>query len=218
MNIFPRGPDTWHYHNYLWRGQKMDEVFTALNNFHRNGSTPVNMAASWGNFFLNISISEDEPSVWWTFAYRGRPPKKPKISLPPSIKLSTDEISYICQKGQIRISSTAGIQIYNLTAERLIYEGFRQRILTHPELAAGSVILHEGYSTEAVGAQGPGDSAYPFRADHHLMLFSAIIPPGSLDMERAALQWSRETVDNWNAGQPERTANAYVNYAHGVAT
>lgn len=20
LNIFPRGPDTWHYHNYLWRG------------------------------------------------------------------------------------------------------------------------------------------------------------------------------------------------------
>lgn len=39
MNIYPRGPETWHYYNYIWLGDKLEAVFDALNILHGNGAT-----------------------------------------------------------------------------------------------------------------------------------------------------------------------------------
>ncbi|GAB1311024.1 FAD-linked oxidoreductase OXR2 [Madurella fahalii] len=233
MNIFPRGPDTWHYHNYVWRGDKLEAVFSALNALHNNGTTPPNMAINFGFFFMNTTITEEEPILWWTFAYRG-PAREANRYLAPfsaieSVYEESDDVPYtliskaqqnsvddfICQEGNARVTATAGLQVYNLTAERQIFEGFKRRVARYPELAAGCGILHEGYSTKAVLEQNPADSAYPFRDDHHLMLFNAIVPPGNQRLERTAWEWAREVRDQWNNGQPGRPVNTYVNYANG---
>jgi hypothetical protein len=233
MNIFPRGPDTWHYHNYVWRGDKLEALFTALNAFHNNGSTPVNMTANFGNFFMNTTITPDEPVIWWTFAYRGSAADAERLLAPfnaiGSVYEESGDVPYpgishaqqtgledfICIPGNIRITSTAGLQVYNVTAERQIFEGFKRRVRKEPELAAGTAILHEGYSTAAVGTFDSASSAYPFRADHHLMLFDAIVPPNNKKLEKAAWKWADEVRDLWNKGQPGRPVDAYVNYANG---
>lgn len=233
MNVFPRGPDTWHYHNYIWRGEKLEEVFDALNDLHGNGTTPVNMAVNLGNFLMNTTITQEEPVITWTFGYRGTAEiaegylapfnaieavydESGDVSYPQIFKAQGTALDdFICQDGNIRITSTAGLQVYNVTASRLIFEGFKQRAVSNPALAAGADILHEGYSTEAVEAQNPADSAYPFRADHHLVLFDTIIPPGNASLEQAAWEWAKEVKDQWNAGQPGRPVDAYVNYANG---
>ncbi|KAJ4305632.1 hypothetical protein N0V90_001163 [Kalmusia sp. IMI 367209] len=233
MNIYPRGPATWHYANYIWKGDKLDAVFKALNKLHNNGTTPVNMAINFGNFFMNTTISTTEPIISWTFAYRGsaqgaKPYLAPFEAIKAEYKEGGDvpypEIAhmqqtglndFICSHGNVRITSTAGLQTYNLTAERQIFDGFKKRVVSNPTLAAGTGILHEGYSTEAVNKQDPRNSAYPFRDDHHLMLFDAIIAPGDKALETAAWQWANEVRDQWNAGQPGRPVNAYVNYANG---
>ncbi|KAK1992099.1 hypothetical protein LX36DRAFT_753186 [Colletotrichum falcatum] len=36
LNIFPCGPDTWHYQNFIWRGDKLEAVFGALRGRRRN--------------------------------------------------------------------------------------------------------------------------------------------------------------------------------------
>ena len=59
MNVFPRGPDTWHYHNYIWRGEKLEDVFNALIDLHDNGNTPVNMAVNFGDFLMNTTITQE---------------------------------------------------------------------------------------------------------------------------------------------------------------
>ncbi|KAK5994064.1 FAD-linked oxidoreductase virI [Cladobotryum mycophilum] len=233
MNIFPRGPDLWHYHNYIWRGDKLDAIFNALNVLHGNGSTPVDMTLNFGNFQMNTTISETEPVIWWTFAYRGTAQAAEKLLAPfnkigavyeefgdvPYPKISTiqgnDVDGFICQHGQKRITATAGLQVYNLTAERKIFEGFKKRVASNPLLAAGGGILHEGYSTEGVTRHNSADSAYPFRDDHHLMLVQLIIPPNNATLEKEAWDWAFEVRDQWNEGQPGRTVNAYVNYANG---
>ncbi|KAH7635579.1 hypothetical protein B0T09DRAFT_362731 [Sordaria sp. MPI-SDFR-AT-0083] len=233
MKIYPRGPDTWHYHNYVWRGEQLEAVFTALNNFHRNGSTPVNMTTNFGNMLMDTTITDKEPVLWWTFAYRGSAAEAERHLAPfnaikavrdeqgdvpyPQVAATqqTDEESAICQHNQVRITATAGLQMYNLTAERLIFEGFKKRVASDPTLAAGGVVLHEGYSTAAVDAQSPDDSAYPFRDDHHLMLVQIIIPPKNKTIENEAWKWAKEVRDQWNKGQPTRPVNAYVNYANG---
>ncbi|KAK2038886.1 FAD-binding domain-containing protein [Colletotrichum somersetense] len=231
LNIFPRGPDTWHYQNFIWQGDKLEAIFNALNNLHDNGNTPVNMTLNFGSFLMNTTISDKEPVIFWTFAYRGNAQEATEYLAPftkiesvyqesgdvsyPEISVAqqTDENAFICQDGHTRLTATAGLQVYNLTAERQIFDSFTKCITSNPELAAGGNVLHEGYSTKAVQAQNPADSAYPFRDDHHLMLVQIIVSDPSL--EPAGWEWAKEVRDFWNNGQPTRPADAYVNYANG---
>lgn len=233
MKIYPRGPDTWHYHNYIWRGHQLETVFTAMNRFHNNGSTPVEMAFNMGNFFMNDQVSTEEPVISWTFAYRGCAEEAEKLLAPfNAIEAESEEMgdvpyfmlasvqgnsfeSPICQHGKMHSTGTAGLQVYNVTAERIIYDDFKHRVTQDPVLAATANIIHEGYATAGVTAIDPASSAYPFRADHHLMLFYASAAPDDIARQEAAWAWAAEVRGQWNAGQPHRTSNAYVNYAAG---
>ncbi len=234
MNVFPRGPDTWHYHNYIWRGEKLEEVFTALNDLHDNGNTPVNMALNFGNFIMNTTITQEEPIIYWFFAYRGTAEMAAPYLAPfNAIEAVYDEsgdVPYpqiskaqqtaaddpLCGDGLVRALSTSFLRVYNVTTTRQIFDGFKRRVVSNPALAAGCNIVHEGYSTAAVDAQNPDDSAYPFRADHHLNLFNAVVPPGNSSLFQAAREWAKEVEDQWNAGEPGRTPSIYVNYANGL--
>lgn len=233
MNIFPRGPDTWHYRNYVWRGDKLEAVFTALNAFHNNGTTPVNMTMNQGIYLVNATVTTEEPVISWTFAYRGTAEEAEGHLAPmnaiesvyrdsgdvPYSALAaaqaTDEDSFVCQHDYFRISATAGLQVYNVTAERHIYESFKRRLADYPGIFIGSAFLHEGYSTAAVKAQRPEDSAYPFRDDNHLMLALVMVPPDNPSAKQAGREWANEVKDLWNGGQPGRLAHVYVNYARG---
>lgn len=191
------------------------------------------MTVKYGGFQLNTTISKTDPIIWWDFAYRGTASEAEQHLAPfnaieavqsesgdvpypgVSIAQGNGETQFIYQDNEVRITATAGLQVYNLTAEHLIYNGFKRRIASNPILAAGGGILHEGYSTEAVDNKNPDDSAYPFRADHHLMLVQIIVPPGNKSIEREAWEWASEVRDQWNQGQPGRPVNTYVNYANG---
>ena len=235
LNIFPRGPDTWHYHSYVWAGDKVEPLFNALNAFHKNGSTPVNMTTNFGQYLVNATVSVEEPSIGWTFAYRGSAEEAERLLAPfnaieaawdaqgdvpfpeVSVAQGTGEDELLCQsKNTIRPITTAGLQVYNVTAQQKIFDGFKRRLAENPELGARGVIVHEGYSNEAVTAIDSDVSAYPFRADHHLMYFSAILDANSSStLVDAAWEWAEEVRDQWNDGQPGRLPNAYVNYANG---
>ncbi|KAF9871850.1 hypothetical protein CkaCkLH20_10784 [Colletotrichum karsti] len=236
MNIFPRGPETWHYHNYYWRGDKLEAVFDALNKLHGNGTTPVDMAANFGGFSMNASITDKEPIIMWTFAYRGSAKAAERYLAPfnaieavsetfgdvpyPSVAAAQlqDEDSVNCRHNVIRVTSAVGLQVYNLTAERQIFEAYKKRVPLHPQLAAGASVFHEGYATAGMQAKNPMDSAYPFRDDNHLMLFSTVVPPDNATARKAALEWADEVRDQWRAGQPDRSLNVYLNYATGFET
>ena len=238
LNIYPRGPDTWHYHNYYWRGEKLEEVFDSLNNFHNNGSTPVNMTINFGQFLYNTTISTTEPSIGWTFAYRGSAEEAEKLLAPfnaigsvwdaqgdfsyPEISIvqGTGVEGFLCEsENTIRTITVAGLQVYNITAQQQIFNGFKKRIAENPELGAAGIIVHEGYSTEAVESISSNSSAYPFRSDHLLVYFSAILDANaSSSLLDAAWEWADEVRDNWNDGQPGRLPDAYVNYANGKET
>ncbi|KAF6822980.1 FAD binding domain-containing protein [Colletotrichum musicola] len=235
MKIHPRGPDTWHYHNYVWRGDKLEEVFAAANAFHGNGSTPVNMALSFGQFMMNASITDEEPVIWWSFAYRGTREEAEEylapfsaipfeydqsgdVAFPERARVQgMDENSFLCQhSGNALFSSTAGLQTYNITVEREIFEEFKRRVADDPVLAAGAAMLHEGYSTAAMQAEDPAGSAFPFRADNHLMLAQVLVPLNDTARHRAAQEWMDEVRDLWISGEPGRPVNIYVNYANGA--
>jgi hypothetical protein len=232
MNIHPRGPETWHYKNYCWRGDKLETIFNTINKLHGNGTTPVDMAVNYGSFFMNTSISTTEPVIFWIFVYRGSerdaaPYLDPFDAIDPvyvesgnvpypqvahAQKVGLDDIT--CQDNVVRIVTTSGLQVWNVTTERQIWAGFTQRVHDQPTLAAGAVIIHEGYATKAVEDQDPNCSAYPFRSDRHLTQFQGNLAVGS-GLENEMWQWADEVRGAWNAGQPGRLPSAYVNYANG---
>lgn len=236
MNIWPKGPETWHYHNYVWSGEHLETVFNALNDMHGNGTTPVNMAFEAGSFVMNTTISTEEPILFWSFVYRGSAEEAEQILAPfnaieavfdvagdvpyPKVASSTGTglNDPICQHGNVHRTSTVFLRAFNATAERQIFESFKRRAVEDPVLAQGCTILHEGYSTEAVEAIDSASTAYPFRADRHLTLFDAIVPHNDTVREAAAKVWADEVRDLWAAGQPDRTVDAYVNYANGLET
>ncbi|KAM7192572.1 hypothetical protein V8F20_008781 [Naviculisporaceae sp. PSN 640] len=238
LKIYPRVEDTWHYHNYIYTGDKLERVFEAINRFHGNGSTPVRAALNGG--FFQWNEERQEPVIFWTFAWRGSATEaelawqefneiesiwdeQGDVSYPEIFKkqgLSLEDIG--CQHGSTYTTSTAGLEVYNVTVERQIFDGFVKRAREDPDLVKSTAIVHEGYSTKGVTAIPGESSAYPFRADHHLMLFMAAFPvlqDGDLagqERVKKSWEWASEVRDLWNSGQrPGRTVNTYVNYASG---
>ncbi|TLS21008.1 uncharacterized protein PpBr36_10744 [Pyricularia pennisetigena] len=224
VKIYPRGPEMWYHRAYTWRGDKLDAVFDALNNLHGNGTTPVAMAVNTGTFLMMPHITKEEPVILWLFEYRGSAEKAKRLLAPfdsiEAVAVDSRESIYpqladqpsLCT-GAERIITTAGLRTYNLTAERQIWDGFKRRVAKNPKLTAKTIIIHEGYATEGVEKMDPASSAYPFRGDRHLMQFQGTLEDSSLAAEM--WEWANEVRHQWNAGQPQRTPSAYVNYANG---
>lgn len=233
MKIYPRESEVWYYHNYIWRGDKLVDVFNAVNKLSANGSMPLNMAVNYGTFMMNTTISTEEPVILWTFLYSGPAEEtKPYFVDFDAIEAAwheSGELPYpdipiarfnsvndaLCQKYDVdKLITTAGLQVYNLTTEEEIWNRFQERLTSNPDLAASAFVIHEGYSNQAVLEHDPDDSAYPFRHDYHLMMFQGILEPNS-PLKDEMWEWAREVKDMWNAGQPGRFPDAYVNYANG---
>ncbi|OQE43750.1 hypothetical protein PENCOP_c003G01409 [Penicillium coprophilum] len=230
MKIYPRLVDTWHYHNYVWSEDKLETVFEELNKLHNNGNTPVLMAVNFGEFGLDTKISTTKAVLSWSFGYAGPAADAEKLLEPfnkiGSISEESGDVPYpeipsiqgtgldsdACVPNRTYALSTAGIQVYNITAERQIYEAFNAKIAQYPDLVLGARVTHEGYSNKAVRSVDPALSAFPLRDDYHLLYLAAVIPTG---LTNVAIEWAHEIRDLWNAGQPQRRPSTYVNYAFG---
>ncbi|GAP88221.1 putative FAD binding domain-containing protein [Rosellinia necatrix] len=224
--IYPRGLDTWHFHNYVWSQDKLETVFEEMNKFHKswNGTTPPRMGVNFGSIVINATYSETEAVLAWGFHYAGSAEEAEELLAPfnaiealsseqgdapyPVVAGTTESD---CVGGDI-VTSTVMTQSYNITTERALYEQFNAKIAQYPELAPSALLWHEGYSTAAVQAIPSDSDAYPHREETHLMLFTTTIPEGS-DLVDAAEAWAKEVWDMWNAGQPGRKPKTYVNYS-----
>ncbi|KAI1393510.1 uncharacterized protein F4822DRAFT_423980 [Hypoxylon trugodes] len=232
LKIYPRQVDTWYYHNYIWKGDKLEEAFEKANTFHDNGNTPVNMAFNYATFLLNETISKTEAIISWSFAYRGSAEDAEKLLVPfneiEAVYEETGDVSFpeisevqataiddpTCARNNSWIMSTANLKIYNITTTRQVYDLNNEYIRKYPQLLNPSV-LHEGYANVAVRRFKSEDSAYPFRDYNHLTSFQVEVPPGS-NLTPVALQWAADLRTLWNDGQPDVQPSNYVNYATGL--
>ncbi|RAH80150.1 FAD-binding domain-containing protein [Aspergillus japonicus CBS 114.51] len=232
LRIFPRQEETWYYRTYVFSQTQLEPLFEEINRLQGNGTQPVDMAWQFGLYQLNRTFSETEAIISWSFAYSGpeaaaQPYLAPFDALHPlSVEdgnVPVNEISNvqrtgsndpICAHGYERIIATAGLQVYNVTTQRAIYEVFNEILRSHPAFNT-SVVLMEGYSLQGVLAVDPASSAYPLRDDYLLMWASvSYLPDESLD--DTALEWAGLIRDLWNEGQPTRRPTTYVNYALGI--
>ncbi|KAJ2982867.1 hypothetical protein NUW58_g6354 [Xylaria curta] len=233
LKIYPREVDRWHYHNYIWTGDKLERLFEAANNLPKNGSLPVNLALSFNSFVLNKTISENEAVITWTFAYRGSAEEAEEVLAPfnkieavsdemgdvpyPEISIAqgTDIGNAICEGNHTWIMSTAGLKVYNVTAMRRIYEKHNEYLNKYPELL-GAYVGHDSYSNAASRKIKPEASAFPFRDYNYLTSFGVEVPPGlNASLTAVATQWANDIRDLWNQGQPSVKPSNYVNYATG---
>ena len=71
VRIYPKPTNLWHYHSYIWTGDKLEVVFDEINKLHKSdtGTTDPLMAFEAGLYGMNTSISETE--VRQTSTYSG---------------------------------------------------------------------------------------------------------------------------------------------------
>ncbi|KAL2802543.1 FAD-binding domain-containing protein [Aspergillus granulosus] len=231
MNIYPRRVESWYYRNYVFTQDVLEPLFEQLNRLNGNGTQPIHMAAQYGLYTLDPTVSETEAIIWWTFAYAGSESEAQQYLAPfdelsplsivdgnvpfpqvPDIQ-GTGIYNATCAKGFSRITGPAGLQVYNITTQRQIYELFNRNINAYPELNASGVVM-EGYSVAGVRRIAADSSAYPLR-DDYLLVQSTISYSPNPRLDPIAIQWAEDNQRLWNEGQPTRKPRAYVNYASG---
>lgn len=73
----------------------------------------------------------------------------------------------LCEPNKSHVIGTANLQVYNVTAQRAIYDLYNQNVQEHPELG-GTRVLVEGYAVQGVKSFKSEDSAFPSRDDNIL--------------------------------------------------
>ncbi|KAL7944096.1 hypothetical protein V8C42DRAFT_358776 [Trichoderma barbatum] len=229
IKIYPQKGNTWHYHNYVWSQDKLEEVFGALNKFQGKGQIPALMGVNFGQFSIEPTISKTKAVIIWSFAYDGPATEAEKLLAPfnaiPAISRTKGDVSYsellVAQQTDINsascssqpyVGSTAWLQTYNITSQREIYNIFNEQIAQNPGLAPGARVFFEGYSTKGTQAIDANTSCYPHRDEYLLVFFAVATPPPLVTVTRA---WADETLAIWHASQPGRRPATYVNYAVG---
>ncbi|KAK8067444.1 FAD-binding domain-containing protein [Apiospora saccharicola] len=230
LKIYPRGPDTWYHKTYIFKQDKLEKLFALLNEVDKEKFKPTHML-NFGFYFWNQAFDTKNPVIQWDFTYIG--PKrdvaaklKPFDDLGP-VNATEADLPYpeilpatgtglddpLCAKGLNHVVGTAGVQSYNVTTQRQIFDHFVAKSAAYPGLA-GTFVVMESYGIGGVVEKDPASSAFPMRDDYLLLQTSVNYAPNAT-LDAAAVQWARESVDIWNRGQPTRKPTTYVNYGLG---
>ncbi|KAI9705766.1 MAG: hypothetical protein M1820_005014 [Bogoriella megaspora] len=241
--IWPDNFKNYYVKTYQFGGSSLDALIEQVNKFQGNGTLDPTWLGSFGLYTMNNTLSEtkfqfrpvsdlQQATITWVFLYDGtkasaEPALKPFDDLQP-LSVSELNIPYtllndqiggavngsLCEPNKTHVIGTANLQTYNATAMRAIYDLYNQKIGQHPELG-GTRVLVEGYSVQGVRSVDHDASAYPFRDDYILTYFDVKLNSSDDPLIDFATEWRNQTVDLWNAGQPQRPATTYVNYAAG---
>ncbi|KAI3324037.1 FAD binding domain-containing protein [Xylariaceae sp. AK1471] len=232
VKIHPRPENTWHWHSYVWTGDKLETVFEEINKLHRsvNGTAPVLLGLESGIYTVDSNISKTEPVISWNFVYNGLAEEAEAILEPfnaiEAVSENVTDIPYveipevagtalddpICSPGP-NVVANALLLEYNVTTQRHLYDLFAQKLAQYPAMASGSILAHEGYGNKAVQEVLSDSTAYPHREQNFIVYLLASVPEGSGLLD-AAVEWAKESFDIWVEGQGQ-TPKTYVNYAWG---
>lgn len=82
------------------------------------------------------------------------------------------EDSWLCDYGLVHMHYSAGLRVWNITAQRQIYNLFNQKLAERPQVFSRSAVVMEDYSHEGVVSIHPSSSAYPWR-DRSLLRYDS---------------------------------------------
>lgn len=75
---------------------------------------------------------------------------------------------YNCEPNKTHIVGTSGLETYNVTSMRAIYDLYNEKISREPELANKARLIVEGYAVQGVRSFNSDESAYALRNDNIL--------------------------------------------------
>jgi hypothetical protein len=127
-----------------------------------------------------------KPLIIWDFSYAG-PQSEAEGRLAPfeslgPINVTEGNVPYPellhatgtglddiqCTSRTNHIVGNAGLQSYNITIQRQVFELFKNKVAEFPAFAGSAVIL-ESYSSEMVRVKDAESSAFPLRDDYLLL-------------------------------------------------
>ncbi|KAL8669581.1 MAG: hypothetical protein Q9168_005836 [Polycauliona sp. 1 TL-2023] len=219
----------WFYAEMTFAGQQLETLFEHINSL----DLPKELGAVYTVFAINPQFSSTDPIMLVQISFAGTPEAAQPYfdyfnGLQPVAtrrwnSLSPTEIqpaagqdidSSTCAHGSTWRLLPLGLKKYNVTANRQVYELFKQLVAEHPDFNR-TVGQFESYALQGMKAVDPNSTAYANRGDDILVSLSPVYPPSALN-DAIATEYGNKARAIWHAGDtPGRLASAYTNYANG---
>ncbi|KAL8767160.1 MAG: hypothetical protein Q9209_006251 [Squamulea sp. 1 TL-2023] len=222
----------WFYAELTFTGPQLETVFQHINNMDQSKE----LGSVYTVFIINLQYSTTDPVMLLQLSYAGTPEaarpsfdyfdnlhpvavKKWESLSPAEIQAaaSQDVDSSVCAHRQTWRLFPLGLKKYNVTANREVYNLFKQLVAKHPEFD-GTVAQFENYAQQGMRAVNPASTAYANRDDDILVSLSPVYPPSAVN-DAIATEYGSKARAIWHAGDfPDRNVTAYLNYANGDET
>ncbi|KAL8998301.1 MAG: hypothetical protein Q9169_002615 [Polycauliona sp. 2 TL-2023] len=219
----------WSYAEFTFAGRQLESLFEHINSMDH----PKELGSVYTVFALNPQFSSTDPIMLVQVDFAGNPEEAQPYfdhfnnlqpiamrkwdSLSPSeiqSAASQDIDSAVCAHGSTWRLLPLGLKRYNVTANRQVYELFKQLVTQHPDFNR-SVGQFESYAQQGMKAVDPDSTAYANRDDDILVSLSPVYPPSALN-DAIATEYGNKARAIWHAGDtPGRQITAYLNYANG---
>ncbi|KAI4285447.1 MAG: hypothetical protein L6R38_000611 [Xanthoria sp. 2 TBL-2021] len=219
----------WFSSEFTFAGPQLETLFERINDMDQ----PKELGEVYTIFAINPQYSTTEPVMLLHLDYAGTPDearpwfdyfhdlhpvamRKWESLSPTEIQpaASQDIDSDICAHGQTWRLFPLGLKKYNVTANRQVYDLFKQLVTEHPDFNR-TVGQFENYAQQGVKAVDPASTAYANRDDDILVSFSPVYPPSAAN-DAIATEYGNKARGIWHVGDtPGRHVTAYLNYANG---
>lgn len=124
-----------------------------------------------------------------------------------------------CQKtGNANPRFPIYLKQYNTTAQKQVYDLFRQATTNESTPFSGALFMFEGYAQQGVKAISDDATAFAYRADNLLVAPLLTYTPTGPALEKTAYDLGNKMRNILYQGSGETTLNTYVNYAYGDET
>ncbi|KAI4127298.1 MAG: hypothetical protein LQ338_003258 [Usnochroma carphineum] len=235
FKIYDYPTSHWVYAEFTYADteHQLGPVFEAINEINTNSSQPKELGCVYTIFGIDQQYSKTDPIMRIQFSYAGTLEQaqpwldiftnlhpaswwKNDSLLPTEIQpaASQDSDSGVCKFGSTWRLFPVGLKAYNITANRQVYDLYKQLVAEHPEFS-GSVAQFENYAQEGMRAVDPVSTAYPHRDDAILVSFAPVYAPSEAS-DAIAFDFGNKAREIWHAGDaPGRQWTAYLNYANG---
>lgn len=124
-----------------------------------------------------------------------------------------------CQKtGNANPRFPIYLKSYNTTAQKQVYDLFRQATTNASTPFSNALFMFEGYSQQGVKGISDDATAFAYRADNLLVAPLLTYTPNGTALDKVASTLGNEIRQILYEGSGETSLNTYVNYAYGDET
>ncbi|KAK3994189.1 hypothetical protein QBC44DRAFT_322800 [Cladorrhinum sp. PSN332] len=220
----------WSWAQFVFEAGKLEGLYKWVNGFVE-GVSQVEELTHWSVWGWDKDVDSEKPVINFLFFYNGPADELKKYSnevqkLGPAAYREGVVADYpdmakvigvtledgFCQKGSLNaMLRAADVISYEIPALRKAYELFSTGMRSEPAFA-GSVVMLEGYSVQAVQAVPAESTAYAHRAQRIVQAPNIGWPIGNKTLDEEAQRWGKQI---WKALSGTAQKRSYANYAWG---